>query len=70
MLRSSVAAMAARYGPEYLAAKARAGEKTTELWEEAGKAGYLGVAVPEDYGGGDAGMVELCIVAEELAAAG
>lgn len=70
LLRSSVAAMAARYGHEYLREKARTGGKTTELWEEAGKAGYLGVAVPAEYGGGGAGLVELAIVAEEIAAAG
>jgi alkylation response protein AidB-like acyl-CoA dehydrogenase len=70
LLRSSVAAMAAGYGHDYLLEKARTGEKTTELWTAAGKAGYLGVAVPAEYGGGGAGMVELSIVAEEIAAAG
>ncbi|NMH99037.1 acyl-CoA dehydrogenase family protein [Pseudonocardia acidicola] len=70
MLRTSVAAMAAKYGHDYLIAKAKTGEKTTELWAEAGEAGYLGVAVPAEYGGGGAGMVELAIVAEEIAAAG
>jgi alkylation response protein AidB-like acyl-CoA dehydrogenase len=70
LLRSSVAAMAAEYGHEYLLEKARTGGKTTELWAAAGKAGYLGVAVPAEYGGGGAGMVELSIVAEEIAAAG
>jgi alkylation response protein AidB-like acyl-CoA dehydrogenase len=70
LLRSSVAAMAAEYGHSYLLEKARTGGKTTELWAAAGKAGYLGVAVPAEYGGGGAGMVELSIVAEEIAAAG
>jgi alkylation response protein AidB-like acyl-CoA dehydrogenase len=70
LLRSSVAALAGRYGHEYLIGKARSGGKTTELWQEAGDAGYLGVAVPAEYGGGGAGMVELAIVAEEIAAAG
>jgi alkylation response protein AidB-like acyl-CoA dehydrogenase len=70
LLRSSVAAMAARYGHDYLMEKARTGAKTTELWAEAAAAGYLGVAVPAEYGGGGAGMVELTIVAEEIAAAG
>jgi hypothetical protein len=70
MLRSSVAALAGKYGHKYLWAKAKAGEKTSELWDEAGKAGFLGVAVPEEYGGGGAGMVELAIVGEEMAAAG
>jgi alkylation response protein AidB-like acyl-CoA dehydrogenase len=70
LLRSSVAAMAAKYGHDYFAEKSRTGAKTTELWADAGAAGYLGVAVPTEYGGGGAGMVELAIVAEEIAAAG
>jgi alkylation response protein AidB-like acyl-CoA dehydrogenase len=70
LLRSSVAAMAAKYGHDYLQEKVRTGGKTTELWRDAGEAGYLGVAVPAEYGGGGAGMVELAIVAEEIAASG
>jgi len=70
LLRSSVAALAAKYGHDYMLEKARTGGKTTELWAEAAAAGYLGVAVPAEYGGGGAGMVELAIVAEEIAAAG
>ncbi|MEJ3657113.1 acyl-CoA dehydrogenase family protein [Actinomycetes bacterium KLBMP 9759] len=70
LLRSSVASLAAKYGHDYLMEKARTGGKTTELWAEAAEAGYLGVAVPAEYGGGGAGMVELAIVAEEIAAAG
>ncbi|WP_175412396.1 acyl-CoA dehydrogenase family protein [Streptomyces sp. TRM64462] len=40
------------------------------LWTEAGKLGYLGVNLPEEYGGGGGGIVELSIVLEELGAAG
>jgi alkylation response protein AidB-like acyl-CoA dehydrogenase len=70
LLRSSVAEVAARYGHPYWLGKAKAGEKTRELWDEVGRLGYLGVNVPEEYGGGGRGIVELAIVAEELAAAG
>ena len=70
LLRSSVAEVAARYGHSYWLGKARAGAKTHELWDEVGRLGYLGVSVPEEYGGGGQGIVELAIVAEELAAAG
>jgi hypothetical protein len=69
-LRKAVAGLAARYGHEYWLSKAKAGECTTELWADAGKAGYLGVAIPEEYGGGGAGITELSIVCEELAAGG
>ncbi|MEU8891478.1 acyl-CoA dehydrogenase family protein [Streptomyces sp. NPDC048442] len=41
-----------------------------QLWEEAGKLGYLGVSLPEEYGGGGCGITELSLVIEELGAAG
>ena len=70
LLRRSVAQVAARYGHAYYLDKARSGGKSTELWREVGELGYLGVGVPEEYGGGGRGISELAIVCEELAAAG
>jgi alkylation response protein AidB-like acyl-CoA dehydrogenase len=69
-LRKAVAAFASDYGRQYFEAKARSGEKTDELWNEAGKLGYLGVNLPEEYGGGGGGLGDLAAVCEELAAAG
>ncbi len=69
-LRNAVAAMAANYGQDYYLEKARAGEYTRELWQETGKLGFLGVNLPEEYGGGGAGMYELSLVMEEMAAQG
>ncbi|MGW7007235.1 acyl-CoA dehydrogenase family protein [Streptomyces sp. NPDC054933] len=69
-LRSAVAALGRRYGREYFTAAVRAGRQTDELWREAAKLGYLGVNLPEQYGGGGGGMTELSIVLEELGATG
>ncbi|MCK0519833.1 acyl-CoA dehydrogenase family protein [Williamsia sp. DF01-3] len=69
-LRSSVAGLGGRFGHEYFLDCARSGRKTDELWSEAGKLGFIGVNLPEEYGGGGAGMYELSIVMEELAAIG
>ena len=69
-LRKAVAAMAANYGQDYYLEKARAGEHTDELWSEAGKLGFIGVNLPEEYGGGGAGMYELSLVMEEMSAGG
>ena len=69
-LRKSVAALVSNYGQEYYLAKARAGEHTDEVWNEAGKLGFIGVNLPEEYGGGGAGMYELSLVMEEMAAGG
>ncbi|MEO3776290.1 acyl-CoA dehydrogenase [Micromonospora sp. B11E3] len=69
-LRDAVRALGRRYGHGYFVGKAKAGEHTTELWDEAGRLGYLGVNIPTEYGGGGGGITELALVCEELAAAG
>ncbi|MFK4596479.1 acyl-CoA dehydrogenase family protein [Streptomyces pristinaespiralis] len=60
-LREAVAALGRRHGPGF--------DRAT-LWEEAGKLGYLGVNLPEEYGGGGGGISALSIVLEESGAAG
>jgi alkylation response protein AidB-like acyl-CoA dehydrogenase len=70
MLRSSVAKIARSYGHRYYHECAVSGEKTDALWTELGDAGFLGVHLPEAYGGGGQGIRELAIVCEEVAAAG
>ncbi|MFF5975549.1 acyl-CoA dehydrogenase family protein [Streptomyces sp. NPDC012769] len=60
-LRAAVSALGRRHGP---------GFDRAALWAEAGKLGYLGVNLPEEYGGGGGGMAELSIVLEEAGAAG
>ncbi|MFF4370164.1 acyl-CoA dehydrogenase family protein [Streptomyces sp. NPDC001594] len=69
-LRAAVAALGQRYGRDYLARLAREGGHPDELWADAAKLGYLGVNLPEEYGGGGGGIAELSIVLEELGAAG
>lgn len=69
-LRDAARALGERYGYGYFASKARAGEDVSELWAEAGKLGFVGVNLPEEYGGGGAGVSELALILEELGAAG
>lgn len=69
-LRRAVSELAGKYGHEYYTDRARGGGKTSELWDEAGGLGYLGVAVPEAYGGGGGGIGDLAAVCEEFCAAG
>ena len=69
-LRAAVAALGAEYGPAYFLAATAEGRKTTALWQEAGRLGYLGVSIPEEYGGGGGDIGDLAAVCEELAAAG
>src|SRR5689334_21519370 len=69
-LRREVAKLASSYGREYFTRQARAGEKTTDLWLEIGRTGYLGINLPEEYGGGGGGIGDIAAVCEELAAQG
>jgi len=69
-LRAAVAELGRRYGFDYYTRQAREGGRLTELWREAAKLGFIGANLPEEYGGGGAGLYELAIVLEELAAAG
>lgn len=70
LIRESVAKIAAKYGPEYYLNLARSDGKPEELWNELGEAGLLGAHIPEEFGGGGAGLTELVVVIEELAANG
>ncbi|MCQ8189161.1 acyl-CoA dehydrogenase family protein [Streptomyces rugosispiralis] len=65
-LRAAVSSFAKGHAP----GGPQEGEGAAELWAEAGKLGYLGVNLPEEYGGGGGGITELSIVLEELGAAG
>jgi alkylation response protein AidB-like acyl-CoA dehydrogenase len=37
-----------------------------DLWKGLAEMGFLGVAIPESYGGAGAGHLELCVIAEEM----
>ncbi|WP_028479421.1 acyl-CoA dehydrogenase family protein [Nocardia sp. CNY236] len=70
-LRSATAALAAKHSyREYVLPRARKGEPLRELWDQAAALGFLGVNLPEEYGGGGAGIYELSLVLEELSAQG
>ncbi|TDP91909.1 acyl-CoA dehydrogenase family protein [Labedaea rhizosphaerae] len=69
-LRAAVAAITAKFGGDYYARKAEAREPTAELWQVLGEHGFIGINIPEEYGGGGAGLTELAIVCEEVAAQG
>ncbi len=69
-LRAAVREITAAHGPAEFAEHARTATPQAALWSDLGKAGFIGINVPAEYGGGGAGMSELAIVAEEAAAGG
>ena len=70
LVRESVRKIAQSFGHSYYVEQARSGGKADELWSELGRAGFIGVNLPEEFDGGGMGMAELAIVSEEISAAG
>ena len=70
LLRETVSSICSSFGQEYSRRKAESGEPPTELWDELASRGYMGVNIPEEWGGGGLGMAALSAVAEEMSATG
>ena len=69
-LRTAVAEIARSFGPKYYIAHAAERKPCDELWAALGEAGFIGVNIPEEYGGGGGGLTDLALVCEEIAAQG
>ena len=69
-IREAVAKIAAPYGGQYYTRHAEAHTPTDELWRALGRQGFIGINMPEQFGGGGAGLAELALVCEETAAQG
>src|SRR5215217_4610372 len=70
MLRETVRSICLGFGDRYTREKVANDEPPTELWDALASRGYLGVNVPEEYGGSGLGMSALAAVGEEITAAG
>jgi alkylation response protein AidB-like acyl-CoA dehydrogenase len=69
-LRDSVGKLVGKFGRRYFQDVVASGRQPTELWQNLGAAGFLGVHIAEAYGGGGGGLAELNITIEETAAQG
>ena len=69
-MREAISGIVTRFGPDYYQQQVDDGGSCAELWKTLGANGYLGVHLPEKYGGGGLGLSELAVVVHEAAVAG
>jgi len=69
-LREGVRQICADYPDEYWRECEAAHEFPTAFYKAFADAGWVGIAIPEEYGGGGAGITEASILLEEIAASG
>jgi len=69
-VRDGVAAVAAKYDHAYWSRCEEEHRFPQEAYDDLASGGWLGLAVPEEYGGGGQGMLELAIANETLCASG
>jgi acyl-CoA dehydrogenase len=69
-VQRGVADICARYDLDYWQRCESEKRWPEEVWAELAKGGWLGLAVPEEYGGGGQGLLELAVATETLSASG
>jgi acyl-CoA dehydrogenase len=69
-IRAAVRRMCADFPDEYWAEHDESKEFPWDFYEAVAKAGWLGLTIPAEYGGGDLGVAEAAIVEQEIAASG
>ena len=70
LIRESVRKLCRDFPDEYWEQKDTAGEFPSDFFDSMAKAGWLGIAMPEQYGGAGKGIQEAAILLEEVAASG
>ena len=69
-IRHAIREICARFPEEYWRARDSGHEFPWDFYNALAKGGWVGIAIPEEYGGGGAGITEASIVLEEVAASG
>ncbi|KXJ49056.1 MAG: acyl-CoA dehydrogenase family protein [Cycloclasticus sp.] len=59
--------VAKKYDQKYWLEKARKNEFTRELWDQVSEDGFMGLMVPEEYGGAGLGITEMALLMEGMA---
>ncbi len=69
-IREGIRRICADFPDEYWAAKDEAHEFPWDFYEALAAGGWVGIAIPEQYGGGGQGIAEASVMLEEIAASG
>lgn len=69
-IRRAMRALCARFPDEYWAERDEGHEFPQEFFTAVAEGGWLGLTIPEEYGGGGLGVTEAAIVEREIAASG
>lgn len=70
MIANTAYQVGAEFGVDYWRTQDAKKEFPKELWQAVCDAGLAGVALPEEYGGAGAGMLEMALIVENLSASG
>jgi acyl-CoA dehydrogenase len=69
-IRDSIAKLCAQFGDDYWLEKDRSGDFPHELHGALAQAGWLGIAMPEKYGGAGLGITEAVVMMQAIAESG
>ena len=69
-IRAAIRAICARFPDDYWAEADSAHAFPWEFYDALAEGGWIGIAIPAEYGGGGAGITEASIILEEVAASG
>ena len=69
-IRAAIARICAQFDADYWLAKDRAGEFPHELHQTLARDGWLGIAMPEAYGGAGLGITEAAVMLQTIAESG
>ena len=69
-IREGIRRICDRFPDEYWSEMDSAHEFPWKFYEQVAEGGWIGIAIPEEFGGGGRGITEASIVLEEIAASG
>jgi acyl-CoA dehydrogenase len=69
-IRAAIARICARFGDDYWLARDREGGFPDDFHRAIAEAGWLGIAMPEAFGGADLGITEAALMMQAVAESG